>query len=212
MAASCAVLLAVLQSAPRASQTAPGAVAWTPTTSAASVTGTEGTRGRRLGDRRDRRICPRKFVADRRHRRSRPLPGARSAEGELQRVGARLRARRFAEGRTRAPGKRAEPDGGAGAQRARRGAVLSGRLLVLAASTCPARASSRARDQPATASRRTCAARREWLRIVKYGRLPGVPSARQQGHARDSGGARHVRIVGGRVGAPHAVGPGRRRR
>ena len=41
---------------------------------------------------------PTKFVADRRHRRSRPLPPPRPAEGELQRVGARLRARRLAEG------------------------------------------------------------------------------------------------------------------
>ena len=41
---------------------------------------------------------PTKFVENRRHRRSRPLSAARSAEGHLQCVGARLWAGRFAEG------------------------------------------------------------------------------------------------------------------
>ncbi len=84
---------------------------------------------------------PTKFVEDRRHRRSRPLPAARSAEGELQRVGARLRPRRLAEGAGDA-GQDAEPDGGRRAERARRRRVLPGRLLVLAAQACPRRASS----------------------------------------------------------------------
>ena len=59
---------------------------------------------------------PTKFVQDRRHRRSRPLPRARSAEGELQRVGARLRPGGFAEG-AGAPGQDAEPDRGRRAER-----------------------------------------------------------------------------------------------
>ena len=56
----------------------------------------------------------------RRHRRSRTIPGARSAEGELQRLGARLRAGRFAEDQTRA-GQDAESHGGRRAEPARRG-------------------------------------------------------------------------------------------
>ena len=43
---------------------------------------------------------PTRFDQERRHRRSGPLPGAGSAEGELRRVGPRLRARRFAEGQS----------------------------------------------------------------------------------------------------------------
>ena len=41
-------------------------------------------------------------------------------------------------------------------------------------------------------------------------RLLGLSSARQQGDARDSRGARHVPVVGARVGAAHPVRPGRR--
>ena len=46
---------------------------------------------------------------DRRHRRSGPLRRPRSAEGEIQRLGARLRPGRFAEGRRRAR-QAAQPD------------------------------------------------------------------------------------------------------
>ena len=48
---------------------------------------------------------PDPLYQDRRHRRSGPLRGARSAEGELQRLGARLRPRRFAEGRRASPAR-----------------------------------------------------------------------------------------------------------
>ena len=65
----------------------------------------EGAGGRRLGDRGDDRPAD-EVRQDRRHRRSRALSAARSAEGELQRVGARLRAGRFAEGARRRRARR----------------------------------------------------------------------------------------------------------
>ena len=67
--------------------------------------------------------------AQRGHRRSGPLRGARPAEGQVQGLGARLRARRFPEGRCRArqaaqSHRRGRPERGRG------GAILSGDLLV----------------------------------------------------------------------------------
>ena len=67
---------------------------------------------------------------DRRHRRPGPLRHPRPAEGQLQRVGARLRPRRFAEGEERAR-QAAQPDRGARAQRGGRREILPGDLLVL---------------------------------------------------------------------------------
>ena len=75
----------------------------------------------------------------------RALRGAGPAEGQLQRLGARLRPGRFAEGAERA-GQAAQSDGGAGAERGGGGAVLSGDLLVLDAEDPGRRASSAARD------------------------------------------------------------------
>ena len=71
---------------------------------------------------------------DRRHRRSGPLPDARPAQGQLQRVGAWIRAGRFPEG-TDDRRQDVEPHRDDRAERIRRGAVLSGRLLVLAAAS-----------------------------------------------------------------------------
>ncbi len=67
------------------------------------------------------------------------LPG--SSQGQLQRLGARLRAGGFGQGDRRA-GQDTEPHGGAGAQPARRRGLLSGQLLVLAAAARPPRANS----------------------------------------------------------------------
>ena len=50
----------------------------------------------------------------------------------------------------------------------------------------------------------------EWLSMPEVGRLHGLSPARQQGHARDPEGARHVSQLGRGVGAPHPVGTGRR--
>ena len=61
----------------------------------------ERTRSGRLGDRGDDRP-PDEIRQDGRDRRQRPLPHPRSSEGHLQRLGARLRARRFAQGADRA--------------------------------------------------------------------------------------------------------------
>ena len=56
----------------------------------------EGAGSRRVGHRGDDRASD-QVRQDRRDRRSRPLRRARSPEGDLQRLGPRLRARRFAE-------------------------------------------------------------------------------------------------------------------
>ena len=57
----------------------------------------ERPRSRRLGDRGNDRPAD-EIREDRRHRRSRALRHSRSAPSELQRLGARIRAHRFAEG------------------------------------------------------------------------------------------------------------------
>ena len=99
---------AVLLSAPsmqlRAQQDAPASVSIGDSDLGGVVTGAERAGGRRLGDRRDHRSSD-QVRQDRRHRRPGPLRHARSAEGELQRLGARLRARRLAEGRDARPAR-----------------------------------------------------------------------------------------------------------
>ena len=80
----------------------------------------------------------------------------------------------------------AEPDGGRRARRARRGAVLSGRLLVLAAAAFPTRASSPAPGRAATASLPGIKSQGEWLRHDQVGRVPGRATSSAQGDARDS--------------------------
>ena len=148
------------------------------------MTSSKGPRSRRLGHRRDHRPAD-EVRQDRRHRRSRPLPDARSAEGHLQRLGARLRAGRFAEGRGRRPVGRSTSPRTLGANAAGGGAVLPGRLLVVAAAACPTRASSRHRPD----GQRHLAEHAQQARVAaaaEVGRLLGVSSARQQGDARDS--------------------------
>ena len=50
----------------------------------------------------------------------------------------------------------------------------------------------------------------QWIRIAQVGRLHGVPSDRHQGHARDSQGARNLRVVGCGMGSSHPVRTGGR--
>jgi hypothetical protein len=87
------------------------------------------TGSRRVGDRGDIRSAG-ALHQDRRHGRSGPLRHSRPAQGQLRRVGTRLRTCRLAEG---AHGSRQarQSDGRAGAKRRGSGAILSGRLLVL---------------------------------------------------------------------------------
>ena len=98
------------------------------------------TGGRRLGDRRNDRPAD-QVRQDRRHRRRGPLPHPRSAEGQIQGLGARLWARRLAEGATASPARR-QPDRGAGAECGGGGAILSGDLLVFDAQDARPRANS----------------------------------------------------------------------
>ena len=73
---------------------------------------------------------PTKFAKMRRHRRSGPLRHPRSAARQLQGLGARLWAGRFAED-ARQAGPASQSHGGAGAERGGGRALLSGDLLVL---------------------------------------------------------------------------------
>ena len=111
------------------------------------------TRGRRLGHRRDPRSAD-AVREDRRHRRPRALPGPRSSQGDLQRLGPRLRPRRFAEDADRAR-QDARPEGGAGELARRRGAVLPRGALAGADGDAGQERVPRHRRRAATASTRT---------------------------------------------------------
>ncbi len=74
---------------------------------------------------------PTKMAQDRGDRRPRPLRGSGSAEGQLQRLGSRLRSGGLGESDERARTDR-ESHGHSGAQPARRSRVLPGELLVRA--------------------------------------------------------------------------------
>ena len=169
---------------------------------------TERTRSGRLGDRRDDRPSD-EVRQDRRHRRSRPVSRARSAEGELLGVGPRIWPGRFGEGHGRA-GQGGQPDGDRRAGREGRGPVLPGGLLVLADArartrrSSPATGADRQRHQPEHARPGRLDPERE------VGRLPRLPSAGQQGDARDPARARRVPDDRRRVGTPCPVGAGRR--
>ena len=154
------------------------------------VTSANGPGGRRLGDRGDHRSAH-QVRQDRRHRRSRPLPHARSAEGELQRLGARLRAGRFAEGADRARARSLEPDSGRRAERGGGGGILSGDLLVFAAQDPGQERVPRHRARGQRHRRR----REEPGAVARHRqdrRLLIVSSARQQGDAHDPEGARRT--------------------
>ena len=151
---------------------------------------------------------PTQVRPDRGDRRSRALRRARPSEGELQRLGARLRARGLAEGARPRPGKALNLTAVAAPNAARGRGVLPGGLLVLAAAACPTRASSRARAAGNGIAPRM-KSQAEWLRQLKSG---GCTACHQLGTRRRarSPKPRHVRVLGGGVGAAHPVRPGRR--
>ena len=113
---------------------------------------------RRLGDRGNQRSAD-ALHQDRRHRRSRPLRRARSAESQLQGLGARLRSGRFAEDAERARQDR-QSARNAGAERRGSRTLLSGDLLVLDAEDSGREASSAARATSPKRSRRPTGSRR----------------------------------------------------
>ena len=116
----------------------------------------------------------------------------RSAEGEIQGVGARLWAGRFRQGRQRAR-QAAQPDRREGAQREGGGRILSGDLLVLDDQGAGSVASSRAPGRPATASTRTSRPRAS---SSTSSRPTAASTCHQLGNkaTRDNpGGARQVR-------------------
>ena len=148
---------------------------------------TERAGSRRLGDRGDHRPAD-QIRQDRRHRRPGPLRAARTAEGELQRVGARLWPGGFAEGAERARQDR-QPHGGGGAECGGGGGVLSGDLLVFDAENpgqepVPRHRSGRQRhgaggEEPGSMARQR-----------QDQQLPRLSPDGQQIHAHDSGGVR----------------------
>ena len=168
------------------------------------VTGPKG-RSRRLGHRGDDEPAH-EACENRRHRRSGPIRVARFAQSELRRVGTRVRPRGFAENEGAAR-KGREPDGSRCTQSARRGGVLSGRLLVVPARRACQERFSRYRSE----WQWHCPHHSESGRMGsddQVRRMHGMPSTWHQGNPRDSEGARHVSDIGCRVGAPASVWPG----
>ena len=163
----------------------------------------EGAGGRRLGDRRDHRPSH-QIRQDRRHRRPGPLRAARPAEGQIQGVGARLRPRRFGEGRCRAR-PAAQPERGGRAEREGGGGILSADLLVLDAADpgeerIPRHRPEGQRHQSHAAHPAALAGRREEPRLSR------LPCHGHAGHARDPARVRRLRQLARRLDAPH---PGR---
>ena len=129
-------------------------------------------------------------------------------QGELQRLGPRIRAGGFAEDPDHS---RQEPEsqGGAGELSGGGGAVLSGRALAVVDGDAGEERVPRHRRQ----RQRHLAEHEEPGRLDpqrEIGRLHRVPCARHQGHAGDPGGARSVSQHRRRVGSPREVGTGGR--
>ena len=117
------------------------------------------------------------------------------AEGELPRLGARLRAGGFAEGAVARPGKLAEPDRRAGARRARGGAVLSRRATGSRCSSPPTRASSPAPARRATASRRPSKTRPSGCAASSPAAASACHQLGNKATREIPASARHVRVV-----------------
>ena len=135
----------------------------------------------------------------------RPLRRARSAEGELQRVGARLRPRRQREGDGAARQASSNLTATPAPNDGRRRAVLPGDLLVLDAEDPGGR---RVRRQERHS--RANMTQTEWLNAMKNNGCVGCHQLGQLSTRTIPAVARHVRVRRRRVDAPRAVGPGRR--
>ena len=163
--------------------------------------------GRRLGDRRDQGSAD-PLRQDGRHRRSGPLRRSRPAEGQLQRLGARLRTGRFAEGAERArQGRQSARRRGAERSGGREG--LSGDLLVLDDED-PGR--ERVRQQGRQGQGHP--GEEDAVRVaerVEEPRLRRLPSARPAVDPHRSGGLRRVQVGRRGLATPHHVGPSRHR-
>ena len=158
-----------------------------------------------MGHRRDHRSAD-QIRQDRRHRRCRALPHSRSAEGELQGLGARLRTRRLpASGCDARPKPRFGRDhcavGGGGRE------ILSRDVLVFDAPyPCSGPISGHRRNR-----QRNSALPEDPRRLDRYDQklLPIMPCARQREHSRAAReGTRRFRKFHRHVGAPPSVGPG----
>ena len=163
-----------------------------------------GTGSRRVGDRGNDRPAH-EIREDRRHRRSGPIRDARSAEGELQRLGPRLRPRRLPEGAGGA-GQDARSDRGARPECHGGGAVLPGDLLVFDAQgpwrNCVFGAATR--QEHAGQSHRASAMGQHH----QVYRLPVLSRARNDRDPHHPQGAGRIPHLRGGLGAPHPVRAG----
>ena len=108
-------------------------------------------------------------------------------------------------------GQDAEPDGGAGAERARGGAVLSGRLLVLAAARCPDKSEFPGTGAEGNGISPNMKSQAEWIRTIKSGGCTACHQLGTKGTREIPDGARHVPDRRSRRGSG-ACSPGRRAR
>ena len=145
---------------------------------------------------------------DRRHRRPRTLSGARSPEGQLQRLGPRVWARGFAEDPDHS-GQEPRSESGAGQLAGRGGAVLpGGELAVPDGDSGQERVPGHRRGRQRHLAEREDAGRLDPQREV--GRLHRVPRARHERHERDTDGPRSVSDERRRVGPAREIGTGGR--
>ena len=183
------------------------------------------TRGRRLGHRGDQGPAD-ELHQDRRHQRPGPIPASRAAERELQRLGARIRPRRF-----QAAGAQAEHDAGDAARRLRRRRHRRPRRCIPATTGCRCssrrlRACSPARVRRATASVPAMQSQSHWINSLKSdcnfchqlgNQLTRSRRSRVQGEAGAEDARRSVGMEAGHrrpwqldVRRPHQSGPEQR--
>ena len=158
-----------------------------------------------MGDRGDHRPAD-QDEQDRGDRRSGPLRDPGSAQGELHRLVARVRPRRFGEDPERTRQDR-EHYGHSGPDRSRRGPVLSGDLLVLHAEDSGQEHVPGDRPQ----GQRHADLHEEPVAVDRPGQdqwLLCLPSARQQGDAGHPAGTRHVQEFGRGMGTACSIRTG----
>ena len=95
----------------------------------------------------------------------------------------------------------AQPDGGARARSARGGAVLSRRATGCRCCRCPPKSEFPGTGPAGNGITPSMKSQARMAAHDQVGRLHGLPSARQQGDARDPPGARHFESSVGGVGA-----------